>query len=307
MRLPILVIAGILALPSLGHTTTYFNFYADSIADGSVLTNPPFCGWQCGGGPDLGIRGYVGSSGGTPQGSKYIFWNISQNQHDFYNEIRPTTGLPIPGNQSGRTFYLAFWFRFERKTGGNRFDVFQSGNLQSAEKGFEIRGPGLRWITAMGQWDSLASNSSGRFTVWLGNPSHHLNTTLEHNDVYYPNQGGFTENNSQQLEYEKWHSVVFAVKLATTATGAATLWVNGVKTFDYQNIFTVAPGTSTPTVEYLELGGTLCQPAYDCPPHVRKYDGILLTDTWQDIVNGGYLAAVAPNRISPPTGLRFSN
>ena len=42
-------------------------------------------------------------------------------------------------------------------------------------------------------------------------------------------------------------------------------------------------------VDNVKLNGTIAQPDYDCPAHKRQVDGIILTDEWQDIVNGGYL------------------
>lgn len=301
------VIALITAVGSLtlgieAHATVFFSFDAESGVVGNAISNPPFCGFQCGGGSESGQTvGRIGSTGGAAQGSKYFYWNVVQNQHDHYNEIRQSPNLPSGTNLLGRTIYLAYNFRFERSTGGSRYDIFNRGNgVQSAEKGIEIRGPGLRWVTSMGQWDTLASNASGKFSTFIGNPSYHLNSTLEHNDIYFPNQSGFTSTSPVQLDYEKWHSIVLGIKLATDRTGTVAMWVNGTKAFEYLNIQTVAAGTSTATVDYLELGGTLCQPAYDCPPHVRKYDAMLLTDTWQDVVNGGYLSTASGATVTAP-------
>lgn len=291
------------ATASNAYATMYFSFNAEGDAVGSSLTNEPFCGFQCGAGTESGQTvGRIGSTGGAPQGSKYFYWNIVQNQHDHYNEIRQTPNLPSGANLMGKTLYLAYHFRFDRQSGGARYDVFESGSgVQSAEKGIEIRGPGLRWITSIGQWDSLASNQAGKFTVWPGNPSYHLNRSLEHNDVFYPNQSGYSNTNTQQLDYEKWHSVVFAIKLANNSTGSVALWVDDTKTFEYTNIQTVDSGTTSARVDYLELGGTLCQPAYDCPPHVRKYDAMILTDNWQDIVSGGYVGTAPASAPPAPT------
>jgi hypothetical protein len=78
------------------------------------------------------------------------------------------------------------------------------------------------------------------------------------------------------------------MKWATDNTGEISLWINGIKVLQYLNIRTAqAPGTM------VELGwnGTYAQPAYDIPPHVRKFDAILFTDDWQDIVDGGYLSS----------------
>lgn len=294
-----------LAFMPKAYATVYFSFDAESSTVGSQLTNQPFCSWECiGEGYQSIVIGMIGATGGAPQGSKYFYWNIVQNQHSHYNEIRQSPNLPSGTNMLGKTVYLAYYFRFDRSSGGTRYDIFERGNgVQSAEKGIEIRGPGLRWVTSMGQWDSLPANASGKFSTFVGNPSYHLNSSLEHNDIYYPNQGGFSGSNPIQLDYEKWNSIVFGIKLATNSTGAISMWVNGTKTLEYLNIPTVASGTSAVAVEYLELGGTLCQPAYDCPPHTRKYDAMLLTDSWQDILNGGYLTVSGGVSNPPPAPL----
>lgn len=283
------------------HATVYFSYDAESNTVGSALPNPPFCGVQCGGGTESGQTvGRIGSTGGTPKGSQYFYWNIVQNQHDYYSEITQSPNLPTGTNMMGKTVYLAYYFRLDRLAGGSRFDIYQRGTeVQSAEKGVEIRGPGLRWVTSIGQWDSLVGNQSGRFTIWAGNPSYHLNQNLEHNDIYYPNQSGFSNANTQQLDYEAWHRVVLAVKLANTNTGSITLWIDGVMNTAYTNIQTVDAGTSNARIDMIEMGGTLCQPAYDCPPHTRKYDALLLTDDWQDIVNGGYLGGGTTSLSAP--------
>lgn len=80
--------------------------------------------------------------------------------------------------------------------------------------------------------------------------------------------------------------IVFKMKWATDDTGEVALWANGKKVLEYKGIKTVkAPGT----FERLQIFGTIAQPAYDAPPHVRKVDAMLFTDKWQDIVDGGYL------------------
>ena len=39
-----------------------------------------------------------------------------------------------------------------------------------------------------------------------------------------------------------------------------------------------------------EIDGTIAQPAYDAPSHYRQYDAFIVTDNWQDIIDGGYLS-----------------
>ena len=78
-----------------------------------------------------------------------------------------------------------------------------------------------------------------------------------------------------------------AVKMATDNTGSFTVYIDGVKLYEYNNIKTVA--TTSATITDIKMGGSIAQGAYDAPAHYRKFDALILTDNWQDIVNGGYL------------------
>lgn len=291
----------LMSICKFAYATVYFSFDAESQTVGSVLTNPPFCMHPCGAGS--GALGTIQSLGGTPQGSKYFQWTITANQDSHYNVINQPPGLPTSTNTLGKTYYMAYYFNFTRIGG---LDIWHEGtSTQSADKGVELRGPGnsgqgLRWVTSMGQWDSLMRNQDHKFTMWLGNPSAHLNPSLEINDAIPPNQNGFTASNTPQLDYDRWHSVVFGIKIATDNTGSISLWINGVLVLQHNNVRTIQ--TSPVAIDNIEIGGTIAQPGYDAPAHTRKFDALLLTDNWQDIVNGGYLgSATSP---SPPTNLR---
>ncbi len=84
-------------------------------------------------------------------------------------------------------------------------------------------------------------------------------------------------------------------------TGAVALWANGTIILEYTGIPTVNTGGNENA--NITMGGTLCQPDYDCPKHVRKYDAMLLTDNWNDIVAGGYLQSGDTTPPAAPTGL----
>ena len=53
------------------------------------------------------------------------------------------------------------------------------------------------------------------------------------------------------------------------------------------------------------MGGTIAQTAYDAPAHYRKFDAFMLTDNWQDIIDGGYLSGEGGDTQAPtvPDGL----
>lgn len=105
-----------------------------------------------------------------------------------------------------------------------------------------------------------------------------------------------------------------AVTMACGNTGRVQLLIDGIKTHDYQNIITVDyeddGKTCNPEISRLQFGGTLNQPDYNVVAHLRKYDALILTDNWQDIVNGGYLSAVsapAPGVAAPTiTGITIT-
>lgn len=268
------------------HATVYLNLNAEDGTVGTYVPNPPFCQTPCSGG---GERATYQSSGGTPQGSKYYQWETVANQTNTYTEIHPSPNFPIT-NVLGQTFYLAWFFNFTRI---NALDIWHETG-DSADKAVEIDGSGVRWTGSPGNWVSLAPNQDHRYTIFIGNPTYHLNLSLEHSDIYYPNQNGYNNTNTLQLQYEQWYSAVMAVKIASDNTGSVTLYIDGVKIFEYTNIRTAA--NTSPTITDIKMSGSIAQNAYDAPAHYRKFDALLLTDNWQDIVNGEYLK----KRPSPP-------
>jgi hypothetical protein len=271
--------------------TVYFYWDAESHpCDGSVLPNPPF--WT----QEVSYRGHV-VCGSAPQGSRFFEFQTVNNQTHHYTEIHPAPTFPIT-NILNKTLYLAYHFNFTRIDGRNIWH--QTG--QSGDKGLELQGSGIRWIVSRGHWENLANNTDHRYTIWGGNPSYHLNPSLENTDILRPNQSGYSASNPIQLTYETWHSAVMAVKVAADNTGSFTVWIDGVKILQYDNIRTAA--NSSPTIQNITMGGTIAQPAYDSPAHKRQFDALILTDNWQDIINGGYVTDLPPAPAAP-SGLRI--
>ncbi len=258
----------------------YFYFDAEKQKDGDRLPQPPFFPqpWKeaNAGHPK---RGKVVADQTAPQGRNVFRWDVTEAKTtELLHEVK-FDRLP---EAKEKTYYYGFFVRYDRIDGR---DIWHSGKDEaSADKGFEIKGDGIRWIVSFGSWGH--TNEMQRFTTWVGNPTYHVNRKLEVNDAYYPNQNGYNQEKPIPLEYEKWHACVFKMKWATEDTGEVGLWVNGTKILEYTGIKTVnSPGT----FERLQFFGTIAQPAYDAPPHVRKVDALVFTDDWQDIVDGGYL------------------
>ncbi|MGP8323478.1 MAG: T9SS type A sorting domain-containing protein [Methanosarcinaceae archaeon] len=275
----------------------YFYWDAETHpCDGSELPNPPF--WT----QEVSHRGHV-SCDSTPEGDRFIEWETEEGWGDHYTEIHNTQNLPVTCS-AGTTYYLAYFSKFSRING---LDIWHEGSsIQSGDKGLEITGDGIRWVTSRGQWDSYAPNDDHHYTVFLGNPYYHLNEELEHSDVYWQNQNGYSEDNPIQLEYERWYSVIMAIKMASDHTGSATVYINGENILEYNNIQTSS--VSSPVITDIKMGGTIAQgpppDGYDAPPHYRQFDALMLTDSWQDIIDGGYLLdPESPSDITAPASI----
>ncbi len=282
--------------------TVYFSYDAEGAVVGTELpymksSGAEFCQPECGSGNIK--RGRIQSNDSAPQGANYFEWITVNQEHDTYNEVKNKGVFPIPVTL-GKTYYVAYYFNFSRING---LDVWHTNSsMQSADKGIEIYGSGIRWEVARGQWDSFPAIGAGKFTLWLGNPSHHLNVAsgVEVNDIIWPNLAGYTRTNPIKLDYERWYSCVMAIKMAKDNTGSVAVYVDGVKILERTNVITVNPAYATPNISQITMEGTIAQPAYDAPAHHRAFDALLLTDDWQDIVNRGYLSPPSAGTSPPP-------
>ncbi len=271
----------------------FFFYDAESRSDGQWAAPPPFFPqpWQE---PDTPHprRAKIVADATAPQGTRVLQWEVTpQVNHDLYTEIKFDQTPPA----EPRTYYFAFFARFDRRDGR---DIWHHGrDAESFDKALEVVGDGIRWTVNFGE--RSMGNQEHRFSVFVTNPTYHLNRDLERvSETYYQNQGIFSRSHSLQLEYEKWHAIVFAMKWATDKSGAVALWANGEKVLEYKDIQTVKPPG---TFERLQLWGTIAQPAYDAPPHQRKLDALLFTDDWTQITRGGCLQ-VPRHRKQMPAG-----
>jgi hypothetical protein len=294
ITVPVILLLSAMMFSGSVHADTYFYWNAESTpCDGSQLPNPPF--WT----QDVPYRGRV-ICGSTPEGSRFFEFQTVAAQTSAYTEIHPSPTFPIT-NIMGKTLYLAYYFNFTRING---LDIWHE-NGDSADKGIELVGSGIRWGIARGHWSNLATNLDHRYTVWGSNPTYHLNRSVEQYDIYLPNQNGYSATRPIQLSYETWHTAIMSVRIAADNTGSFSVWIDGVKIMEYNNIKTTA--NTSPTIAHIIMGGTIAQPAYDAPAHKRQFDALILTDNWQDIVNGGYLSGSTPpagTSPTPPSGLR---
>jgi hypothetical protein len=269
--------------------TIYLNLDAEEGTVAETVPFPPFCQACGGGGPwprDL-------QSGGG-WGSKYYRWQTQDNQLETYTEVllpgyRPFAHIT---NILGNTYYLAAYVRYDRIGGRDIWHDGECGGCDSFDKLIYLWGPSVvRWGIIFGQRSSShAANQDHKYSTYVIDCSAcDLTPDVKVGDTYPQNQSGFSMTNPIQLDYERWYSIVFAVRMATDQTGWFTLYVDGTKVSEWTDRQTVAVGV-TPSIEQLILGGTIAQPAYDSPAHQVKVDALLLTDNWQDIVNGGYLS-----------------
>lgn len=257
----------------------YFYFDAESHKDGDRLPQPPFYPqpWKAAN-ADHPKRGKVVPDPTAPQGKNVFQWDVKEAKTtELFHEVK-FDRLP---EAKPKTYYYAFFARFDRKDGK---DIWHDGDGDSFDKFFEVIGDGIRWVIHVGNHDVRMRDH--RFSCYVSNSTYHLNRDREVYDGFYPNVDGYSQYKSPELEYEKWHAFVFKMKWATDDTGEVALWADGIKVLEYIGIKTVkSPGT----FERLQFFGTIAQPAYDAPPHIRKVDALLFTDDWRDIVDGGYL------------------
>jgi hypothetical protein len=295
IALTIFAISIVALLASPSHATIYFYYDAE---DGMVGSNIPedVSGIYFEQSSATGYtKGTVRSSIGAPQGAKYFGYDISQNQHDAQNDIRDRTRMPFTPVE-GTTYYIGVFFNFMEINNNEIYytDASSISGYECFDKGIEMSGDGLRWITGMGmrQWETLETELPPHYwSHWLGNPSHHLNPELESYDAFFPNQSGYSSTHWPYITSNQWHSLVLAVKMSKAHAGSASYWIDGVKISEYLDIQTLADVDVT--IDRITINGTLCQNYYNIAgtmPHIRNYDALILTDEWQDIVDGGYLS-----------------
>lgn len=313
--------------PSISIATQYFFWGGENDSCNSVLPNPPFAPYNS------ASRGYVRCDDSPPEGNKYARFDYKYGLNAMLNSIsRSLTNI------SGKTYYLAFWFKIERINGKNVFHCNAGTSDTSVDKFIELVqggscpgwGDGVnmnRNIIGIGDWYHDVDCSY--FTIWAYgldgvygfNPERRLNGTDHLWDNWQCNYAsdncGIPPYQPYHITYDAWHPVVVQLKMAPDTTGNLRVWVDGFETMRYLNIRTICPSMPSGynSISEIKILGTIAQPAYDAPDHYIKWDAIMLTDNWQDIVNGRYLtgsSASTTTTISDttppavPTGLQIT-
>jgi len=238
---------------------------------------------------------YVRCSDTPPNGTKYLDYETVSTgvPTGAYTEINYTTHNITPGDK----LYAGAFVKIQRKSG---VDVFHEGNLQSYSKylDFFIGGGGVRLVLCLGQQQSecyTTPNTNHKFSMWV---MQGIYPSIACFDGHIrQNYGGYSSSNPIQLDYDRWHSIVLA---CTFSNGAGTIeaWVNGTKVMEYTGVNVTYSGS--PSIYRVELMGTIAQSAYDAPPHYDRYDNLLVTDTWQDILDAGLMEDPAGGDTTPP-------
>ena len=308
----------------MSHATVYFNFNAESnIVDVAAPTwatcactgvGTPFdccTGIGSNNGCEFDVSWYYCASGEgvnarvtirddiiTPDGTKYMEWSVLDNQHDAYNEIK-NKNFPHTIND-GTTLYWAYYLRVQ-PTGVK--PVFTAhGNM---EKGIEIHGNEFRNGLSIGRSDAFSDVGNDHFTFYMGNASYHYNTAAngapttcrEINDVFLQNQNGYSASNPFIGNYNEWYAIVGRLDMVDDYSGTMQMYVNGTKVLEYTGCKSISSMSSE--LLYIEAFGTLDQPSYTTGAHKRQIDALIVTDNWQDIIDGGYLADSPSGGTSP--------
>jgi hypothetical protein len=274
------LVLGLAGMARASSATIIFEEGGEAYADEQDLPNPNFCAVECGAAESaVGKAEDAAScdpSAGAPVGDRCLKWTVAQDQQDMYNEIGKFGSVVTEGS----TLFLAFRQNINRI---GEVDVWAEGaGTQSADKGLGLHGEDIsdfRWDLSMGQWDSMAANQDHAFTVWVGNPSNHFNAELELDDIYVQNVAPYGADSPIQLGYDRWYNFVLEVRLADASPedGYVRAYVNGVKILEYTNIQTTDTFSGGNIVfDWIEFGGTLCQPAYNCPEHTRYFDDLMV-------------------------------
>jgi hypothetical protein len=243
----------------------------------------------------------------SPYGTgKYAEWNVpATNPSADPHGIGPGMDMSLSHTLvEGNTYYQAAFWRFERINGLNIWHDTPSNGADSYNKMMEMRGgQGFRWILGVG-WNAEFNNVQPHTFTFA---TYHPAESFDHFPSQYyehmrQNVAPYSATNPYLCHYETWYGVVEAITVSSTdPNGRVQLWINGTKVVDY-NMYTMDAGAHLTNGV---LNGTVAQPAYDAPAHKIQMAGHIVTDNWQDILDGGYLSTGSTDTTPPaaPTGL----
>jgi hypothetical protein len=226
-------------------------------------------------------------------GSKYIQWTNGANQHDNGTEIILNHSVVM-----GSTYYLATYVKFI-KTGSADIWVDTGASPYSFDKLIEFAGSGIRWGIGAGWMGEYPTGGDGKFTfdVWCTDSINPLcySSGIGGSDHKVPNQSGYSRNNPYRADYSKWYSVVIGITAHPTS-GRFRLWVNGTPVSDYSGLNTANSGA---VITRIYLNGTIAQPAYTSGAHIRQFDRILLTTSYDEVLSGGFMTNPESSAVKP--------
>lgn len=283
------LVGGVSVVPGAAQAAPIINLGGETYSIGSLIPDPdPFCTISCGY-PSIS-RGKAAAKSNcdpgvsAPTGNVCFRWDVPAFTNAIGNQIQCSGMCAVPTSE-GNVIYLAFQMNFQNPNG----DIWHDGpGANSADKGLGIHSPGssggFRWDLSMGCWDQFTQCSDHHFTAWVGNPSYHFNvggTCGEVNDIYHPNVSPYVGGAVPQLAYNRWHNIIMGITMSCGSSGRVEAWVNGQKFIDCKSIKTM--NTSANGFAYIEFGGTIAQPAYDAPAHIRYFDNLIVSKTWSDV------------------------
>jgi hypothetical protein len=281
--------------PIVAHATTYVNVNFDS----SSCNTRVYSGTLDGAHFDVSTSTidalafpYIRCSLSAPSGNNYVQWDVPQvnpaaDPHGTGPDITFSTPITVV---SGKTYYLAAYWRFERINGNA---IWHS--TWDFDKLIEMTGTGFRWIIESGYVEEANPYSPNNFIFTV-----YASDAIFPGWTYYShNKNGYSMSAPLKSNYETWHSVVMGIT-AHVSNGTIKLWVDGTQVIETTGKPTML---STATISRITMSGTVGQPGYDAPPHRRQVDKIMLTDNFQDIVNAGYLTGASSVKPSAPVAL----
>lgn len=236
---------------------------------------------------------YVRSTIATPSGTKYAEWTTSTGDDEagWRADFSPAITVSL-----GTAYYLAGWFRFERISGNDIWHDTGSSPY-SFDKLYEFTGSGWRWGIGSGWngWFTTGTDHKFTFDAWYA-----TSVLGDHGpDHIVHDSSGYSASNPYLCDYETWYGVVLGITAQNSNSGRVQLWIDGTEVID-QTHYTAG---SSPNIDHIYCNGTLAQSAYDAPPHKRQMDALIITDVWQDIIDGGYLGG--ETLLPGPTNLRW--
>jgi len=227
----------------------------------------------------------------SPQGSNY-YENVTIDSErgaltEFYRGTGNCNGTAYTVGTTA-TYYLGAFIRIEKIVS----DVWDdSASANDFDKLIEMTGSNFRYGMYSG-WPQgkYTGAANGKFTMHPWSASSVMpNWTCGDggtDDNTTQNVSPYNSANPYLCDYNKWYAIVLEVVPKTDATGSMTMYINGTKVLEKTNCVSSEVGA---TITHTGVHGTIGQPGYDAPAHKRQVDHILVTDTYQDVVDGGFM------------------